>query len=341
MTVTAVERDGWQSFHSQALERVAAIPGVVDAAFAWGVPLTGNKWPAEIRIGGMPDGSREVDRIEVPLRAVTPDYFDTLRMALAEGRAFRASDDDKAPRVAIVNEAFARQHLKTSTVLGRTLVFPGQADKPLAIVGVVADTRTMSLSAAVEPEVYLPLWQSRAFSKHLVIRAAGEPLALAALVRRELRAIDPTAAVEHVTTLEEIRRASVAPETFAMRLLLGFAAIATVLALVGLYGVVSLSVGSRTKELAVRAAIGATAGEVVAMLLRETGRLVLVGLLCGALVAFAVGRMLQALLFDVSPGDPVALIAASVAFALAAFLVCARPAWRAGRIDITKALRQD
>jgi putative ABC transport system permease protein len=341
MTVTAVERDGWQSFHSQALERVAAIPGVVHAAFAWGVPLTGNKWPVEIQIGGMPDGSREVDRIDVPLRAVTPDYFDTLRMTLAEGRAFRASDDDKAPRVAIVNEAFARQHLKTSTVLGRTLVFPGQADKPLAIVGVVADTRTMSLSAPAEPEVYLPLWQSRAFSKHLVIRAAGEPLALAALVRRELRAIDPTAAVEHVTTLEAIRRASVAPETFAMRLLLGFAAIATVLALVGLYGVVSLSVGSRTKELAVRAAIGATAGEVVAMMLRETGRLVLVGLLCGVLVAFAVGRMLQALLFDVSPGDPVVLIAASVAFALAAFLVCARPAWRAGRIDITKALRQD
>jgi putative ABC transport system permease protein len=341
MTVTAMERDNWQAFHSQALERVAAIPGVVRTAFAWGVPLTGNKWPAEIQLGGVPEGSREVDRISVPLRAVTPDYFDTLRIALVDGRAFRASDDDKAPRVAIVNETFARQHFKTLAALGRTINFPGQADKPIAIVGIIADTKTMSLAAPAEAEVYLPLWQSRAFSKHLVVRAAGDPLAVASAVRRELRAIDPTAAVEHVTTLEDIRRLSVAPASFAMRLLLGFAAIATALALIGLYGVVSLAVGSRTKELAVRAAVGATASEVVSLMLRETGRLVLVGLLCGALVAFAVGRMLQALLFDVSPADPVALVAASLAFAVAALLVCARPAWRAGRIDITTALRQE
>jgi putative ABC transport system permease protein len=341
MTVTAMERDNWQSFHSQALERVQAIPGVVRTAFAWGVPLTGNKWPAEIQLGGVPEGSREVDRISVPIRAITPDYFDTLRMTLVDGRAFRPSDDDKAPRVAIVNETFARQHFKTLAALGRTIIFPGQADKPVAIVGIIADTKTMSLAAPAEAEVYMPLWQSRAFSKHLVVRAAGDPLAVASAVRRELRAIDPTAAVEHVTTLEDIRRLSVAPASFAMRLLLGFAAIATALALIGLYGVVSLAVGSRTKELAVRAAVGATAGEVVSLMLRETGRLVLVGLLCGALVAFAVGRMLQALLFDVSPGDPVALLGASLAFAAAAFLVCARPAWRAGRIDITKALRQE
>jgi putative ABC transport system permease protein len=341
MTVTAMERDRWQAFHAEALERVASLPGVVRAAFAWGVPLTGNKWPAEIQLGGVPGGPREVDRISVPMRAVTPDYFDTLRMTLVEGRAFRASDDDKAPRVAIVNEAFARRHFKTLAALGRTIAFPGQADKPIAIVGILADTKTMSLAAPAEPEVYLPLWQSRAFSKHLVVRASGDPLALAALVRRELRAIDPTAAVERVTTLDEIRRESVAPAIFAMHLLLGFAAIATMLALVGLYGVVSLAVGSRTRELAVRAAVGATAGEVVSLMLRETGRLVAVGLLCGAVAAYAVGRMLQALLFGVSAADPVAVLTAGVAFALAAFVVCARPAWRAGRIDITAALRQD
>ena len=278
MSVTAMERDNWQAFHAQALERVAALPGVVHAAFAWGVPLTGNKWPGEIQLGGLAQASREVDRISVPLRAVTADYFDTLGMALVEGRAFRASDDDQASRVAIVNEAFVRRHLKTQAALGRTLVFPGQADRPIAVVGIVADTKTTSLSAPAEPEVYLPLWQSRAFSKHLVVRASGEPLALAALVRRELRAIDPTAAVEHVTTLDDIRRESVAPGTFAMRLLLGFAAIASALALIGLYGVVSLAVGSRTQELAIRAAIGATAGEVVGLMLRETGRLVLIGL---------------------------------------------------------------
>jgi len=341
MSVTAMERDNWQAFHSQALERVAALPGVVHAAFAWGVPLTGNKWPGEIQLGGVAEASREVDRISVPIRAVTAGYFDTLAMALVEGRAFRASDDDKASRVAIVNEAFVRQHFKSQAALGRTLVFPGQSDRPIAVVGILADTKTTSLSAPAEPEVYLPLWQSRAFSKHLVVRASGEPLALAALVRRELRAIDPTAAVEHGTTLDDIRRASVAPATFAMRLLLAFSAIASMLALIGLYGVVSLAVGSRTKELAVRAAIGATAGEVVGLMLRETSRLVLIGLVGGAFAAYAVGLMLQSLLFQVSAADPVALLTAGVLFALAALVVCARPAWRAGRIDITRALRQE
>lgn len=341
MTVTAVQRDSWMSFHTQALERVAAIPGVASAAFAWGLPLTGNKWPAEIEIAGRPGSSREVDRVSVPLRAITPGYFDTLRMAMVEGRAFRQDDDREAPRVAIVNEAFARTHFGTFTPIGRTFAFPGGSDRPVQIVGMIADTRTESLGGPAVPEVYLPLWQSTAFSKHLVVRAQGDPLALSAVVRRELRAIDPTSAVEHVTTLAEIRRASVAPYTFAMRLLIGFAVTATVLALVGLYGVVSLSVGSRNRELAVRAAIGATAGEVTSLILRETGRTVLIGVVCGAVAALAVGRMLATLLYGVRPADPMTLLVAVGMFSVAAFAVSLGPAWRAGRIELTTALRQD
>src|SRR4051812_47589403 len=135
--------------------------------------------------------------------------------------------------------------------------FAGDLKRVIDIVGVVADTRTEALSAAAAPEVYLSFWQNGAFSKHLVVRASSDPGALASLVRREVHAVDPPASVEPFTTMAQIRRDSLAPRTFAMRLLIGFSILATALALVGLYGVLSLSVGARVKEMAVRKAIGA------------------------------------------------------------------------------------
>jgi putative ABC transport system permease protein len=208
-------------------------------------------------------------------------------------------------------------------------------------VGVVADTRTVDLSQPAEPEVYLPFWQSGAFSKHLVVRATAEPDALAARVRDELRAIDPTAAVERMTTMAEIRRQSVAPRTFAMRLLIGFAGAATLLALVGLYGVLSLSVNARTKELAVRKAIGARPQQIVRLVLGEGVRLIVLGLAFGSLAAVLVGRLLESLLFDVRPTDPLAFAIAAVAFGAAALAACLVPAIRASGVELMESLRQD
>jgi putative ABC transport system permease protein len=351
MTVTAVQRDQYKAFHTQALERVAAIPGVTHVAFAWGVPLTGNKWPADIEIpgrtavttGGAEAATAEkiVEKINLPLRSITPDYFGVMGMRLVEGRPFRISDDDKAPRVAIINAAMARRYFGGQTALGRRFNFSGQADRPLEIVGIVADTRTEDLSAAAEPEIYLPFWQQSAFSKHLVLRTTREPLTMAALVRRELRAVDPTSAVEHVTTMAEIRRESTAARTFAMRLLTGFAVAATLLALVGLYGVLSLSVGARTKELAVRKAIGAQGRQIVTLVLTEGSRLILVGVVLGAIAALGVGRLLETLLFDVRPADPLALSGAALVFFLAALAACALPAFRAARVELMEALRTE
>ncbi len=204
----------------------------------------------------------------------------------------------------------------------------------------MADTRTEELSQSAEPEIYVPFWQSGAFSKHLVVRAAGDPTALAALVRNELRALDPTSAVERMTTMAEIRRESVASRTFAMRLLIGFAAVATLLALVGLYGVLSLSVNSRTKEIAVRKAVGAQRHQIVQLVLGEGSKLVAGGLLLGAIVALLVGRLLQTLLFDVRPSDPIALGTAAIAFGVVALAACLLPAYRASRVDLMESLRQ-
>jgi putative ABC transport system permease protein len=342
MTVTHVgARDQYRAFHDQALERVAAIPGVRHVAFAWGLPLTGNSWPAELEVAGRAAASSAiVDRISLPLRAVTEDYFAVMGMRLLDGRPFLPTDTESAPRVGIVNGAFVRQHLGDGVAVGRQLRFPGD-DKPVTIVGVLGDTRTERLRERPEPELYMSFRQNSAFSKHLVVRAAGDPLALAPQVRATLRAIQPTVAVEHVTTMAEIRRASTAAQVFALRLLAGFAIVATLLAAVGLYGVLSLSVGARTKELAVRQAIGARRHQVVALVLGEGARLVAVGVAGGVAGALLVGRLLQALLYDVTATDPASLASAALAFAGVAALACLLPAWRAGRADVTTALRQD
>jgi predicted permease len=342
MTVTSVgPNDQRTAFHRQALERVSALPGVSHAAFAWGLPLTGNSWPGEIEVPGRAAGTTaDTDRIRIPFRSVTEDYFAAMGMRLAGGRPFQASDSGDAPRVGIVNEAFVRRYLGTSPPIGQQLRSPGD-DKPITIVGVLADTRTERLREAPEPELYLPFWQAGAFSKHLVVRTSGDPLALAPAIGSALRAIQPTAAVEHVTTMAEIRRESTAAQTFALRLLAGFAAVATLLAAVGLYGVLSLSAGARTKELAVRQAIGAGRGQVIGLVLGEGATLVAIGLGLGLVGALLVGRLLQALLFDVQATDPASLAAAALAFATIAAAVCAVPAWRASRGDINAALRNE
>ena len=339
MTVTAMDRQKSTEFHKLALERVASVPGVTSAAFAWGVPLTGNKWPGDIVFPGT-DASKAADKVSVPLRSITQSYFDVMGMRIVEGRAFRESDVADAPRVAIVNQAMAKRHY-AGRAIGAAVLFAGTNERPFEIVGVVADTRTDSLSQPAEPEAYFSFWQFGAFSKHLVVRVSGDPAALAGLVRAERRAIDPTSAVERMTTMAEIRRESVAARTFAMRLLIGFAVVATLLAIVGLYGVLSLSVNARTKEIAVRKAVGAQRHQIVQLVVGEGGKLVAAGLFLGALVAVLVGRLLQTLLFDVKPSDPLALGIASLAFGVVAVLACLPPALRASRVDLMESLRQE
>ena len=277
----------------------------------------------------------------MPLRSVTADYFATMGIRIVDGRGFRTSDQNGAAPVAVVNETFVRQFFGNGVAIGQLLKAPGD-DSPLPqIVGVVADTRTEKLSEVPTPEIYLSFWQHGAFSKHLVLRAAGDPGAIAASVRRELRTIDPTAAVEHLTTMSEIRRESVAPWTFAMRLLAGFAVAATFLSLVGLYGVLSLSVGSRIKEIGVRKAIGAQGHQIVGLVLREGSLMIAVGVVIGTVGALLLGRFLQALLFDVRPFDATSLAGAACIFGSVSLVVALLPAFRARAIDVMDALRQE
>ena len=342
MSVTEVQsRDTWGSFHRQALERVAALPGIQHAAFAWGVPLTGNNWPAIMDIEGQPPSLKESDKPGLPLRAVTPDYFNLMGMALIDGRQFRSNDDEKAAKVAIVNEAFTQRFFPKSNAVGRKIWF-GDRNKPgIEIVGEIANGRTDDLTRKASPEVYLPLWQAQAFSKHLVVRTAADPRAVVVEVERALRSVDPTAVIENVRTLEQIRDESLASRTFAMNLLAGFAVIASVLTLVGIYGVLSLSVASRRRELAIRSAVGAQQSDISKLIFGEGFRLIAGGVLVGAVLAVVLSRVLRSFLFEVQPGDPVTLLSVGALFVAVGLLACWVPVRRARNVDPLEALRYE
>jgi putative ABC transport system permease protein len=340
MSVTAVQGN-WGDFHRRALERVSALPKVQYAAFAWGVPLTGNSWPANVEVEGQPLVHKESDRLSFPLRSVTPDYFKLMGMGLLDGRPFRNTDAGEKSLVAVVNQVFADRYFPHQNPIGKSLWFSGRDHSANKIIGVVENSRTADLTAQPSPEIYLSFWQASPFSKHLVVRATADPRQIAAAVQHELRSIDPTVAVENVKPMQDIRGESLAPRTFATRLLTGFSIMGTLLTLIGIYGVLSLSVASRRREIAIRSAVGAERRDIRKMILGEGLRLILGGIVFGIFVAFAATRLLKSFLFEVSQNDPFTLIAVSVLFAFVALLACWMPSRRAMSVEPAEALRYE
>jgi putative ABC transport system permease protein len=209
------------------------------------------------------------------------------------------------------------------------------------IVGLVANGRTADLTQTAAPEIYLSLWQASAFSKHLVVRTAADPRAFMPVVQRELRSVDPTVAVENVKTLEQIRGDSLASRTFAMQLLAGFSLVGSVLTLVGIYGVLSLSVASRRREIAIRTAVGAQRQDIRNLVFAEGFRLIAGGVISGIAAALVLSRVLKTFLFEVEPTDPVTLIVVGLLFASVALLACWAPTRRATKVDPIEALRYE
>jgi putative ABC transport system permease protein len=342
MSVTEVRSFAeWTNFHKQALQRVQAIPGVQYAAFAWGVPLTGNNWPATMEIEGQPPAVKESEKTALPLRAVTEDYFRLMGLPLLGGRAFRPTDDGKAAKVAIVNQAFADRYFPHGNAIGRKIWMEGRDKPAIEIVGEISDGRTDDLTKAASPEIYLPLWQATAFSKHLVVCTAADPRTVMVAVERVLRAVDPTAAIENPRTLAQIRDESLASRTFAMQLLVGFAAVGSMLTLVGIYGVLALSVASRRRELGIRLAVGAQQKDIRRLIFGEGFRLIASGVFAGVVLAIVLSRVLRTFLFEVQPNDPVTLIVVGGVFAGVALLACWAPVRRAAEVDPLEALRYE
>jgi putative ABC transport system permease protein len=340
MSVTAVQGN-LDDFHRRALDRVSAVGGVEAAAFAWGVPLTGNNWQSTVDVEGQPAASKPSDELKLPLRSVTPGYFNLLRLPVLEGRDFRLADDRKGPGVALVNQAFADRFFDHGNPVGRKIWLNGR-DKPAnEIIGMVGNSRTDDLTQAAEPEIYLCFWQNGAFSKHLVIRTKADPRNLLAAIQHELRSVDGTVAVENSKTLEQIRDDSLATRSFAMDLLIGFSIAGSVLTLVGIYGVLSLSVASRRRELAIRTAVGAEPGDIRKLIFGEGFRLVAAGVVAGVVAAVAMAGVLRSFLFGVEPTDPQTLITVGVLFAGVAMMACWVPTRRAMKVNPLDALRYE
>ena len=294
-----------------------------------------------MEIVGQPGSPKLAEQLNLPLRAVTPDYFAAMNIQVADGRVFRSSDDADAPEVAVINAAFARRYFAAGTPIGRIVKFIGDKAKPIEIIGVVSDTRTNALSEQAEPEIYFPLWQRRAFSKNLILHTRADPRALATLVQRELHAVDPTAAVEHVKTMEDVRQESVAPQPLRHA------------SADRLFGDGDGARAGRPLRRAVAVGRGADEGNRG----QEGDRCTLAGdrasgasrrvpadrARCGVgpRAGTRIGSSARRAVVRVKAADPMTLIGAAVLFAALALIACAVPAWRAARVNLMDALRHE
>lgn len=328
---------GWArifSFQRELLERVEAIPGVRSAALAFNDPLSAGFTNSFIIEGRDPSAAE--GQPEVPTRPASANYFATAGIPLLQGRLFTPSDDAGAPPVVIINEAMVRQFFANENPLGRRLTFWGVSRE---IVGVVGNERFSGLASEAAPAMYPPLAQAPATTGTLIVRTNGDPRAVLSSVRAAIRSIDRDLAPFGITTMGEALDASVAQQRFLAFLLTAFAALALVLALVGVYGVVSYSVAQRGREIGIRLALGADGRLVLRSVVGEGLRLAIAGCAIGVVAALGTSRLLRSQLFGVSATDPLTIVAAVATMVAVAVAASLAPAWRASTLSPAVVLR--
>jgi predicted permease len=332
-------REKLVAFYEQLYARLTALPGITSAALTDRVPLTGGQTPAPVAVAGRPvppmSGRPQANR-----HLVSPGYFSTLGIPIRAGRDFDQRDSARVPHVAIVNETFARRHFAGENPIGRTLI-TGMAQLPSQIVGVVADVRSTTLSTPPEPDYFLPALQRPETFTNILIRTNLTPAVMAPAVRDALRAVDPDLPLLQPQTLATRIAQTVADRKLALVLLAGFAALALLLASLGVYSVMAYLVAFRTNEIGLRMALGASPASVMRMVLADGRRLTLFGIALGVGGALAVSRLMQQALFEVNPADPRVYLALSFTLLLVAECAAWLPARRATRIDPVIALRNE
>jgi putative ABC transport system permease protein len=334
------------SFYESLIGRLEATPGVRAAAASSASPLggggfyLGRSFLAEGRPA--PPAGPEVDAM---WNVVTPGYFETTGTVIKKGRDFTARDEAGSTPVAIVNEAFARAMFPGEDALGRRAKSWRDENVLREIVGVVKDVRYFGAGDEIRPLFYVPhrqvAWGGMVVTVRAVGPAAGGAPSLTASLRAALATLDRDLAIGDVRTMSQSMTASMAQPRFNALLLSTFAALALLLAAVGLYGIMSYSVVQRTREIGVRIALGARAGDVHRLMLRRTLRLLAFGLLAGTLGALAVARLMAGLLFEVAPWDRTAFTAGALVLASVAIVAAYLPARRAARVDPMTALRHE
>jgi len=329
-------------FYSRVLGSVRALPGVNSAAYISFVPMTmgGGIWPVGVR--GIPlirDNANTAS-----LRFVTPHVFATLDIPMRSGRDVEDTDDSTRTFVAVVSESFAKRYWPNESAIGKRFMF---AFFERTIVGIVGDIRVRGLERPSEPQVYLPYKQVGDLTvpfyapKDLVIRTTAPAASLLPAIRQIVHAIDPEQPISNVRTIAEVVAEQTASRVAQLRVLGVLAAVALLLAGVGIHGLLSFTVSSRAQEIGVRLALGARSSMILRMVLREGLALALLGIVPGVLIGYAGGRAMEALLVGVKPGDAPTVSVAVLLCAVTTVVGCLRPALRASRVDPIAALRSD
>jgi predicted permease len=331
-----------EAFSNDLLQRLNALPGVQTAAMINHSPLRGHAMIAFMSIEGYPQLDRKKDP-EIGVGVVNGEYFKTLKIPLLSGRQYDARDAGGSQKVAIINEAFAKRFFPDSDPLGKRLGFGCEESEGLCrtIVGVAGDVRQESITGEPIPEIYLPSAQMPMNSMTVMVRTASDPLALAGVVRKEVLAIDRNQPIYDVKTLAQRVNEVSAVSRSLMVLFAAFALLALALGAVGIYGIVSYSVTQRTHEIGIRMALGARAGNVLSLILKNGLILVLAGIAIGIAGALALTRFLTTLLFGVTPTDSVTFVVVSVFFFVIAMVASLIPALRATKVDPLVALRYE
>lgn len=335
---TSISPEETRLFEEQLVAAVEASPSVESAALAAQTPLgTARPFALLIRVEGEPE-----PRMPTPtlFEGVTPNYFATLGIPLLQGRAFDRSDTADAPPVAIVNEPMARHYLGDGPALGRRIAFSfGGGWSPwIEVVGVVAATRTTAVTDTGVHAIYRPSGQSFG-SESVLVRMSETGAGATPHVIESVRNLDPERPIEHIRTLAEARAESIAPQRLNATLFAAFAAFGMIIAAIGVGSVLGLSVSRRRRELGIRGALGADAGSLLRLVVRDGMVLTLIGLGLGAVGALPLARTLEGMLFDVGALDPATWLGVGALLATVALVACLLPAGRAARVPPAEALR--
>ena len=326
-------------FFERALEAVRRVPGVSAAALTSQLPLSGDRDEYGAHFDAGP--SQPAQTYSVFRYAVSPGYLETMGLPLRRGRALDERDRPEAPHVVLVSESLARSRFRGADPIGQHLRLG--ASSPFTIVGVVGDVKQMSLALDESDAVYLPSGQGwfadRAMS--VVVRAHGDAAPLAAAIREAIWSVDKDQPVVRVGTMDELLAASAAERRFALILFEAFALAALVLAAAGIYGLLAGNVAERTREIGVRAALGASRADILALVVRQGMRLTGLGMAIGLAGAAAASQWIAAMLFGVSPLDLVTYVGVIALLALVSLLACGVPAWRAVGVDPASTLRAE
>jgi putative ABC transport system permease protein len=329
------------AFFEQAIQRIGNLPGVQSASAISHIPFSGRGFYTSFMIDGIHSPS-DPNKPRAYIRPVNSNLFRTMGIPLRMGREFTERDitEDDA-NVIIINEAMARLFWPNENPLGHRIRINRPEERPDEIIGVVADIKISDIESEVLPTIYWPHHRWPYGSAALLVRTTVDPMSLTAGVTREIRSLDPELSIADLQTMEQVLWSSVAGPRFYTLLLTIFAAVALLLAMMGIYGVMSYAVSQRKHEIGIRLALGAQSRDVLKMVIRHGMTLTLIGVVIGLSASYALTRYLEGYLFEVKPTDPVTFIGVAILLSAVALLACLIPALRATRVDPMVTLRNE